>query len=734
MRILLLLISVLFFSNIAAQTELFAPISYNSTEKALKQSAFNKLRGDTSIQVLMPSLSGIKVTTLYPVDIFADDFKVSTAHGYSPDYIKPVTYHGNLPGGYAALTKTRGHIYASVADQTTHSITHPQGYSYRIDSVPQSFTCHTKDPGNLDLSHITSQSVTTQDDCSPVKMYFEIDYFTYQKFGGVQGAIDDLVSVFNEVAKIYDNEGIPVVIGEIFVWDVPDPYASSTSSGQFLNIFSNRMAAGFPQDLAHLVTRRTGGFGGIAYVDVLCVDNPKYKVAFSGLSSSPPENYPTYSWPVMVIAHEMGHNFGSPHTHNCNWPGGAIDNCFSPEGNCPKGPAPENGGTIMSYCHLTSYGINMANGFGLLPGNRIRSRYNECHDCDSGGGNDDTKDIVVTTSSLIDKLDGAQIDITLAKADLDITETFRTDYYLSKGGVSKDYLIKRTFTPGLSESEAINFQVNWDETNPPAGTYKVIAEIDARDDVSEDDEFNNTHVFPGTVTVEPSNANYCDISGLNNTFEWISGFKIEDTQFTYNRGGYHYEQTPVQVGKSISWKLNIGFSGNSYKEAVRIWIDVDGDKTFEQNELFGKLDNSTEMASGVISTSFDEPTRMRVKIQWTGNQSNLIDDPCGEAEFSDVHDYILTPKDSEEPCEPPVITDMCWQSLSSSIIRWDSNAEVFEVQYRRFEGTWESVRVENTNQVLLENLEGEYEIKVKSGCSSFSDIETFATLPTCAGR
>ncbi|MFZ9661260.1 MAG: T9SS type A sorting domain-containing protein, partial [Chitinophagaceae bacterium] len=94
--------------------------------------------------------------------------------------------------------------------------------------------------------------------------------------------------------------------------------------------------------------------------------------------------FPTYSWTVEVITHEMGHNLGSRHTHSCSWDvdgdGTAsemIDGCgpsagYS-EGSCTVAPLPSTGGTIMSYCHLTSAGINFNNGFGPLPGAAIRS-------------------------------------------------------------------------------------------------------------------------------------------------------------------------------------------------------------------------------------------------------------------------------------------------------------------------------------------------------------------------
>ncbi|WAC10623.1 hypothetical protein [Dyadobacter pollutisoli] len=59
---------------------------------------------------------------------------------------------------------------------------------------------------------------------------------------------------------------------------------------------------------------------------------------------SPLGNYGT-------IMHEFGHNFGSPHTHSCFWPGGPIDYCTSPEGGCyDKSLNQLDNGSLMSYC------------------------------------------------------------------------------------------------------------------------------------------------------------------------------------------------------------------------------------------------------------------------------------------------------------------------------------------------------------------------------------------------
>ncbi|GAB2647375.1 hypothetical protein GCM10027035_46240 [Emticicia sediminis] len=53
---------------------------------------------------------------------------------------------------------------------------------------------------------------------------------------------------------------------------------------------------------------------------------------------------------LKTIAHEIGHCFDSPHTHDCNWPNGPLDFCSTPEGECMKNAYLNSIGTIMSYC------------------------------------------------------------------------------------------------------------------------------------------------------------------------------------------------------------------------------------------------------------------------------------------------------------------------------------------------------------------------------------------------
>lgn len=216
-----------------------------------------------------------------------------------------------------------------------------------------------------------------------VKVYIECDYALYVNKGGISATASWITAVFNNVATLYANESIPTAISEIFIWTTEDGY-SKTSSITALNQFKTKRPT-FNGDIAHLAALGGNNIGGVAWLDVLCTS---YRYAYSNISSTY-KSVPTYSWTVEVMTHEMGHNLGSNHTHWCGWPGGPIDNCYTPEGGCSAGHPPQNGGTIMSYCHLTTYGINFSNGFGPLPGDKIRSEVSGATclgSCGGGGG------------------------------------------------------------------------------------------------------------------------------------------------------------------------------------------------------------------------------------------------------------------------------------------------------------------------------------------------------------
>lgn len=264
--------------------------------------------------------------------------------------------------------------------------------------VQNNFKCSSEEYGDkmvraLNESRISSQNNSIGDNFDarlPVKVYFEADYQMYLDAGQDLELLENFITgMFNSVMTIYQNESIPFQISSLAYWSAADPYRNMNDSYQILLNFGADNQDNFQGNIGHLLSTRTSNLGGIAWIRVLCTEynssDSAGRFAFSNIETSY-SNYPTYSWTVNVVAHEMGHSMGSRHTHSCVWPVGgiirAIDSCYYSEGGCfQDNQIRARVGTIMSYCHLwpteEGGGINLASGFGQLPGDTIRLRYSQ---------------------------------------------------------------------------------------------------------------------------------------------------------------------------------------------------------------------------------------------------------------------------------------------------------------------------------------------------------------------
>mmetsp|Transcript_22411 Transcript_22411/g.33016 ORF Transcript_22411/g.33016 Transcript_22411/m.33016 type:complete len:534 (-) Transcript_22411:74-1675(-) len=145
-------------------------------------------------------------------------------------------------------------------------------------------------------------------------------------------------------------------------------YDSAGSTSAALTILENAYRESWTEgaDLHHALLAANLG-GGIAYVGTVC--NERFGF---GVSANIAGNYggpgAQIVWDLVVFMHELGHNFGTLHTHDYS---PQIDGCGT--GTCGNLGIP-GAGTIMSYCHLCSGGIsNIAQSFG---GHRIHDTDN----------------------------------------------------------------------------------------------------------------------------------------------------------------------------------------------------------------------------------------------------------------------------------------------------------------------------------------------------------------------
>jgi hypothetical protein len=377
-------------ATFVAAPELFTPIAWvksprTSVEKTAQALQLNKAKlvdimsqRPDALHLELPYGNTVIAVDLYQKNILSDRFSVKISETEYFNYTAGVYYRGVIAGEPNSVC-----AISFFDDDIIGVISHPQWGNLNLGKLPgksdefllfndntlgsiPNFECSvegTRESRELDPHQHAENAVA-----GCVEIYFEAAFSLYQNKGNsVLNTVNYVTGFFNIVSTIYNNEMITTNISQIYVWTVDDPY-DFTDSSTGLNTFRN-FRSNFQGDLAELLSVGVG-YGGRAWLDQLCGGSP-YGVSDIGstYNSSLP---PVYSWTVMVVTHELGHNFGSPHTHSCSWPGGAIDNCETPEGSCASGPAPTNGGTIMSYCHL-NVGINFANNFGPLPGQLIRN-------------------------------------------------------------------------------------------------------------------------------------------------------------------------------------------------------------------------------------------------------------------------------------------------------------------------------------------------------------------------
>jgi hypothetical protein len=173
--------------------------------------------------------------------------------------------------------------------------------------------------------------------------------FTHAFARDTTRASNYVASLFGAISAIYERDiNIQLRINRLTIWTTADPFDGADTRSQLSKYlqYNQAMRQGTSRTVAHLLDYAHGG--GLAYLDVPC--HPNYAYGVTNLLGNAPFPVAGYAWDLHAVAHELGHNFGSPHTH-CYAP--PIDMCYGSEDSCYNGPAVPSVGTIMSYCHLT---------------------------------------------------------------------------------------------------------------------------------------------------------------------------------------------------------------------------------------------------------------------------------------------------------------------------------------------------------------------------------------------
>ena len=187
-----------------------------------------------------------------------------------------------------------------------------------------------------------------------------------EKFGNDETeATDWIADLFVAMNVAYERDvGLRLLQGDTFLrsggppydtdpWDVEGAGASSAHLNEFGSYWSSNMG-GVDRVLAMLLSGKestNNRSSGIAWIDGYC----EFQNTGGGYSVTQvfTGNFAVTN-DVRIVAHELGHNFASPHTHCYSPP---VDTCYNGQsgqgcyGGAPSCP-PGGSGTLMSYCHF----------------------------------------------------------------------------------------------------------------------------------------------------------------------------------------------------------------------------------------------------------------------------------------------------------------------------------------------------------------------------------------------
>jgi len=187
----------------------------------------------------------------------------------------------------------------------------------------------------------------------------ETDHELWVKFGTDEETRDYIGALFAAVSSFYQRDiGVTLQIGYLKLWaTTSDPWTATSTSDALDEVQSYWTT---PSHGLTTVPRATTQFlsgktvtGGIAWLNALC--DLQYGYSVVQLGGTFDLSDPRAIWDVMVVAHELGHNFGSEHEHCYSPP---LNACYNREQGCYSGSVACSRGAIMSYCHLCPGGLS----------------------------------------------------------------------------------------------------------------------------------------------------------------------------------------------------------------------------------------------------------------------------------------------------------------------------------------------------------------------------------------
>lgn len=373
-----------------------------------------------------------RVDVRVPIDGVVQTLELEPFRVYAPDaVIHVMTPRGDQRTSPPAVATFRGHIagerdslvYLSEHDGVLEGVVsrdgnnyilareqdqngHAQHRFYRSSEFKdeEQYSCATealsipeaaKVARQISASAIVASAVAPKSKNYSVRVAVETDNELRAKFASANALATYITNVIGAASTIYQRDvNTYLLVGDVFTYEgVSDPWAvvppnTTTAALYELGNYWHANRASVVRGAVAMLSGKNFG-GGVGWIGSLgtlpaneffcganvCTSDglTGYSGAYSvngsltGVVNTTTKTSSTF-WDVLEVAHELGHNFNSLHTHciaSSGYGRTFVDYCVqsSAGSGCYSGsPAlPQELGTIMSYCHLFNNGLAYQN-------------------------------------------------------------------------------------------------------------------------------------------------------------------------------------------------------------------------------------------------------------------------------------------------------------------------------------------------------------------------------------
>ena len=224
---------------------------------------------------------------------------------------------------------------------------------------------------------------------------------------------------------------------------------------------------------------------------------------------------------------------------------------------------------------------------------------------------------------------------------------------------------------------------------------------------------------------------YCDRPQGSTVDEWLDSVITNGTANTSGsddgEAGFFGNPALLDAAETVTVEMTPGYAGTIYPEYFTIWIDLNQDGTFDDDEMMfqseNAIENETETAEfNIPQTAMNGVTRMRIRMLY--NQP--ADEPCDPAGgffYGETEDYCVEIINAGlEPC-PPVGGILLFDITETSFtLNWEGGEEG-QVYTVSLDGVFIAETSELTYDFTGLEVCTEYNIGIIAACTEGNDSE-----------